>query len=361
VTEKHDPSWIELKAAFETHMDQRKAVGKLQDSTVERYKITLREFERFLNEEKITLLRQVTKPLVEKFKVWRSDRIRKRNNSRGGSGLVLDAAVLHRTFAFALEAEMVEKNPVRMEGTPGENPIRGAEPFTAEELFQMREQAGDDTLAFLLLRWTGLRRSDAVALTWKEVNFKAKEVNRVTQKRGKRVILPIHTELLFALEAEYEIRKPKSSDRVLRNHETGTAFTRRRLYHHIVALGRRAGVPNAHPHRFRDTLAVDMLMKGANPYDVAKMLGDTIETIEKHYTPFVRELRERVRVILELGTGLENSAKSMSHRCHNLPGQKTKSQETEEIEAAGPVSRILSAGLLLRDDHSSGPRIAPRL
>jgi hypothetical protein len=50
------------------------------------------------------------------------------------------------------------------------------------------------------------------------------------------------------------------------------------------------------------------LLRGASPYDVAKMLGDTIETIEKHYTPFVRELRERVRRILEKGTGLEEVA-----------------------------------------------------
>jgi hypothetical protein len=35
------------------------------------------------------------------------------------------------------------------------------------------------------------------------------------------------------------------------------------------------------------------------------MLGDTIETVEKHYTPFVRELRERVRAILESDAGLE--------------------------------------------------------
>ena len=73
----------------------------------------------------------------------------------------------------------------------------------------------------------------------------------------------------------------------------------------MLALGRRAGVPSAHPHRFRDTLAVDMLTRGASPYDVAKMLGDTIETVEKHYTPFVRELRERVRSILESEGGLE--------------------------------------------------------
>jgi hypothetical protein len=47
----------------------------------------------------------------------------------------------------------------------------------------------------------------------------------------------------------------------------------------------------------RDTLAVDMPLRGANPYDAAKMLGDTIETMEKHCTPFVRELRDGVRLI----------------------------------------------------------------
>jgi integrase len=73
----------------------------------------------------------------------------------------------------------------------------------------------------------------------------------------------------------------------------------------MKALGRRADVADAHPHRFRDTLAVDMLSRGASPYDAAKLLGDTIETIEKHYTPFVRELRERVRGILESEGGLE--------------------------------------------------------
>lgn len=80
----------------------------------------------------------------------------------------------------------------------------------------------------------------------------------------------------------------------------------------MLALGKRAGVAGAHPHRFRDTLAVDMLSRGASPYDVAKMLGDTIETVERHYTPFVKELRDRVRNILETGTGIEEAAKMPS-------------------------------------------------
>ncbi|HTR48353.1 MAG TPA: hypothetical protein VMM16_13295 [Verrucomicrobiae bacterium] len=67
----------------------------------------------------------------------------------------------------------------------------------------------------------------------------------------------------------------------------------------------RAGVLDAHPHRYRDTYVVDLLSRGASPYDVAKLLGDTVETIEKHYAPFVRELRERARRITESGDGLE--------------------------------------------------------
>jgi hypothetical protein len=55
-----------------------------------------------------------------------------------------------------------------------------------------------------------------------------------------------------------------------------------------------------------------LLLRGASPYDVAKMLGDTIETVEQHYMPFVRELRDRVRRILENGAGLEELAASSS-------------------------------------------------
>jgi integrase len=189
---------------------------------------------------------------------------------------------------------------------------RGGEPFTARELSKLRNSANEDLLLFLLLRWTGLRGSDAVTLTWGEVNFENNEIERITQKRKKRVIVPLHPELLFALEAERQQRNPESSARVLQNPKTGAVMTRPRLYQRMLGLGRRAGVPNAHPHRFRDTLAVDMLAKGASPYDVAKTLGDTIATIEKHYTPFTKDLRERVRKILQNGEGIEKTFDSFS-------------------------------------------------
>jgi integrase len=306
VKEKRLPTWNDLRQSFMAHLKQKITIEKLSQATADRYEVTIREFESFLKEKNTSLLRDIGKQLIEAFKVWRLERIKKRKYSRNGSGLVLDVAILHRVFAVAVESEMVQKNPVRMEGRPGENPEKGAQPFSGSDLSKLREHVGQDLLTFLLLRWTALRGSDAVRLAWDEVHFDRKEIDRVTQKRKKRVILPIYSELLFVLEAEYERRRPQPSDRVLLNPATDKPLTRPRLYQRMLALGRRAGVPNAHPHRFRDTLAVDMLARGASPYDVAKVLGDTIETVERHYMPFVRELRERVRRILETGVGIEN-------------------------------------------------------
>ena len=218
---------------------------------------------------------------------------------------MLDVAILHRTFGIAIECELIEKNPVRLEGRPGDQPERGAQPFKASDLTKLRQAAGPDILTFFLLRWTGFRGSDAVGLRWEEIDWETREINRLTMKRRKRVVMPIHQELFFSLEIERDRRHPEPTDRVLLSPLTGKPLTRPRLYERMLAIGRRAGVPNAHPHRFRDTFAVDMLARGASPYDIAKLLGDTVDTVEKHYAPFVKELRERTRWIMENGEGLE--------------------------------------------------------
>jgi len=50
-----------------------------------------------------------------------------------------------------------------------------------------------------------------------------------------------------------------------------------------------------------------MLSRGASLYDVAKVLADTIETVERPYAPFTKELRERVRGLMNNGEGLEKT------------------------------------------------------
>lgn len=323
--EKPQPTWTKLRASFEGYMKKRIALGKLRESTRERYLQTLKQFELFLSEQNVSFVHEVTKPLMESFKVWRIQSIQKRKESRGGTGLILDVAILHKVFEVAVEEEMLAKNPVVFEGRPGDSPTRGAQPFSAEDLTRMQKKANQDLLAFLLFRWTGLRGSDAVNLRWSEVHFDRREMERVTLKRTKKVIVPLHPDLLAVLEMEHTRRNPKPEDRVLLHALTQKPLTRKRLYYHMLALGKRAGVPDAHPHRFRDTFAVDMLARGASPYDVAKLLGDTIETVEKHYAEFVKELRERVRRMMESTEG-GLQAFSVEARTAHTTAKRTKTQ-----------------------------------
>ena len=48
-----------------------------------------------------------------------------------------------------------------------------------------------------------------------------------------------------------------------------------------------------------------MLVRGVNPYNVARLVGITVEMLERHYAPFIPELRDRVRRALESDCGLE--------------------------------------------------------
>jgi integrase len=298
-------TWLDLAAKFSAWTAQRVTLDKMRGSTRERYAQTSKALGEFLKGRAIVNLDEITRMVVEDLKAWQLVRVLAKKQSRGGRGIVLDAAILHRIFGYAVEYDLA-KNPVRLEGRPGDEPERGAQPFRATELTKLRQAAGPtDMLTFLVLRWTGLRGSDAVGLRWEEIDWETREINRLTLKRRKRVLLPIHQELFFALEIERDRRNHQLEDRVLLNPNTGRALTRPRLYERMLAIGRRAGVQNANPHRFRDTFAVDLLSRGASPCDVAKLLGDTVETIEKHYAPFVRELRERARRIMETGEGLE--------------------------------------------------------
>jgi integrase len=310
VVEAPAPTWAELYRDFSTRFERQVLQGERSSATWTRYRSTCESFAAFLLDRQISKLGDITRRVIEDFKVWKLAQIRSKKFARQGQGLRLDIAILHGVFAFAMDMEdlNVIKNPVLMEGTPGRKPGGGAEPFTADDLSLLRRHAGLDLLAFLLLRYTGLRGFDAVDLRWSEIDLKDRMLSRVTHKRGKPVWIPISAELLFALETEHARRSPVPDEHVLLNPETEAPMTRPGLYRRIQSLGRRASVAKAHPHRFRDTLAVDLLLKGATAYDVAKTLGDTVAVVEMYYAPYVKELRERTRRIMESPEGIERLA-----------------------------------------------------
>ena len=248
--------------------------------------------------------------------------------------MALDIAVLHGMFAFAVAQKMLFEKPISMarESKPGENPKNGAHAFTGEELAAIRQasvyknsrkQTIDDMHAFLLLRWSGLRVSDAGRLQWKHVHFDRGsngEIEILTQKRSKVAIIPLSTELREDLEALRMERKPSNQDYVLLNAETGVSFANRAiLSRRAIELCNRAGVKGS-AHCFRDTFACDMLTRGVGVFEVAKMLADTVETVEQCYAEFIPALRDNVQAKMDSGVGIEEQAKIAAQRGKKVVG-----------------------------------------
>jgi len=159
-------------------------------------------------------------------------------------------------------------------------------------------------LAHLVLRWTGFRVSDAVTVTFEQITSLTEEINRVAIKNKKSLNVPIRTGLLPLIEAERRRRNAKPSNCVLINPYTGKPFSTHCLYRHIVRLGKRAGVVHVHPHRYRHTFIVDLLLKGLSFYQVGQLVGDTEDTIRRHYAKFTKEFRDMARHAIDSPGGL---------------------------------------------------------
>jgi site-specific recombinase XerD len=140
--------------------------GAMAEATRDRYRVSIEDFTSFLQERQISFLDAATPSLIEMFKVDRIKKIMLKKQSRGGSSVALDIAILHRVFAYAIEKGLMFVNPTNLkhESKPGKNPKNGARPFTASDLTALRKAAGADLFAFIVLRWTGLRVSYAINL-----------------------------------------------------------------------------------------------------------------------------------------------------------------------------------------------------
>jgi integrase len=325
--QKPQATWQELRATFDKEISQQIRMGDLKESSAQCYKRAAEYFERFMEDKKkSTLVQDITEDVAREFRENRIKQMAALKRSGGGSSYASIGNTLRRIFAPAVEKGLIPQNPFPYEREP--KPKKSARPFTADELVRLEKYAGEDSLLFMLFRWTGFRRSDVVDARWGEVHFDTKEIQRVTIKRGKEVFVPITRELLSVLRKEYKHRMPKPTDQIVLNSKTAMAFgywaVGTRLHH----LGKRAGVRNVHPHRFRSTYAVDLLLRGVPLPSVARILGDTVDMIVEHYLPYVDELKEHARLTLGRNKGIEQFATQQRH------SRKRLSRSASRLRAA---------------------------
>ena len=102
-------------------------------------------------------------------------------------------------------------------------------------------------------------------------------------KGSKERILPICPRVAQALWKYLASRGVTLPGEPLFATANGTPMDRHRLLKQLGAIGRRAGVKNVHPHRFRHTFAINFLRNGGNAYTLQMILGHSTMDMVKTY------------------------------------------------------------------------------
>jgi integrase/recombinase XerD len=139
----------------------------------------------------------------------------------------------------------------------------------------------------LLLRYSGLRITDAVTLSKHQIEDGVLKLR--TAKTGTDVRVPLPQ---IAIDALTEI--PTENFYFWSGHGTKKSCVGdyQRAFKKLYKL---AEVQNGRAHRWRDTFSIELLLAGIPLEQVSVLLGhQSIKVTEKHYAPFVKARQEQL-------------------------------------------------------------------
>ena len=181
----------------------------------------------------------------------------------------------------------------------------------------------------LLMRWSGLRIRDAVTL--EKTRLIGDDILLYQAKTGTPVYVPLPPYVAEALRTLPPGPKPNpryffwSGNGKPKSAVADWQRAYRRLFE-IADIRKLDGEPKrCHPHMFRDTFAVEMLLAGVPIDQVSILLGHaSVKVTEKSYAPFVKarqiQLQQSVRNSWLVNLSLEsNSANQGDHAPRLLP------------------------------------------
>ena len=162
----------------------------------------------------------------------------------------------------------------------------------------------------LLMRWSGLRIRDAVTLERHRLNGDSLLLYQA--KTGTPVYVPLPPHVVEALEDIPPGPKPNpryffwSGNGDPKSAVADWQRSYRRLFKSADIRTADGERKRCHPHMFRDTFAVEMLLAGVPIDQVSLLLGHaSVKITEKSYAPFVKarqlQLQESVRNAWKLG------------------------------------------------------------
>ena len=145
-------------------------------------------------------------------------------------------------------------------------------PFSAVELEKIRKacQTERDIAIVDFLYATGCRVSEVVALDISDIDFDNLEC-RVLGKGNKERI--VYLSPVAAMHLQEYLRSRRDFSEALFAGKGSDRIGKNGIEALLKRIGKAAGVENVHPHRYRRTLATNLLDRGMNIQDVAAILG----------------------------------------------------------------------------------------
>ena len=155
----------------------------------------------------------ISPALVDRFKALRAAKVTSSTINR-------ELATLKKIVALCMENGDLIKNPIEWVRPLKENPSRDRV-LTEEEYERLLNACGTNPRLFLavsIVSQTGLRKHGVYTLSWRDVHFEGKYIDKVV-KGGKKVAIPM-TEMLYDLllaekemsESEWVLPSPESQN-----------------------------------------------------------------------------------------------------------------------------------------------------
>jgi integrase/recombinase XerD len=272
---------------------------KLSNQTIRKYKLLKRQMEAYGIERGLRVLGQFDLDVLSKFRATWKDGPRTASKK---------LERLRAFFRFAHDRQWVESNPATRIKLPRVS-IRPTMPLTHEEFVRIlvacdklqtatpwtegKLNAHRLKTLILLMRYTGMRVSDAVTLTTDRLD--GKRLFLYTQKTGVPVYTVLPDAVLAALDATPRVTPTRYFWSGEGKRDSVTCHWQMRLKKVFDSAEVSKGQGNAISHRFRDTFAVELLLAGVPIERVSILLGhQSVRVTEKHYNPWVRSRQEQL-------------------------------------------------------------------
>lgn len=257
---------IESRELLEAYISAKKIEGR-SDKTLERYQYVIEK-----------MVKKIDVPL-RKISVFHIRRYLADEKERGLSDRTLEGIreVLSAYFGWLQKEGLIASNPIVNLGAIKYQKLKRT-PYSSVDIEKLKESCTNDRdkaiISFLLS--TGCRISEVCALNRTDIDFENKEC-KVLGKGNKERIVFLDDVTAMLLKRYVENRNDEHE--ALFIGKGSARLTPGGVRYMLHRVADRAGVENTHPHRFRRTLATNLIDHGMPIQEVATLLGhDKIDT-----------------------------------------------------------------------------------